>query len=213
VSDAGQDPACSFEDLGNAIRRVRVDFGGPVEFAQRFRILPRSPSAVGAYCAVGKVRYSAVDATAPEEDSDLIYIKPALDCGAGPDPCDVYSYKVASEEFPHEATADQWFSEAQFERYRAPGSCLISLVGQKGPVPDLAALKQRFEGYIKGRGAQPPSSAPSQTSGGQPREPSGCLPQLARRASPRRLSESRRKCRRIRSCQRTSPPTRLPRRL
>ena len=80
--------------------------------------------------------------------------------GASPDPCDVYSYKVASEGFPHEATAHQWFSEAQFESYRALGSYLISLVGEKGPVPDLPALKQRFEEYIKGRVAPPPSSAP-----------------------------------------------------
>jgi patatin-like phospholipase len=160
VSDAGQDPACSFEDLGNAVRRVRVDFGVPVEFEQRFRILPRTASGVGAYCAVGKVRYSKVDATPPEKDGDLIYVKPALEAGATPDPCDVYSYKVASKDFPHEATADQWFSEAQFESYRALGSYLISLVAAEEPILDLPALKKRFEEYINGRVAPPPSSAP-----------------------------------------------------
>ena len=36
-------------------------------------------------------------------------------------PYDIYSYSRGSEAFPHEPTADQWFSESQFESYRALG--------------------------------------------------------------------------------------------
>jgi hypothetical protein len=36
-------------------------------------------------------------------------------------PYDVYSYSKASKTFPHESTSDQWFSESQFESYRALG--------------------------------------------------------------------------------------------
>ena len=32
VSDAGQDPECSFADLGEAVRKIRIDFGIPIEF-------------------------------------------------------------------------------------------------------------------------------------------------------------------------------------
>ncbi len=185
VSDAGQDPACSFEDLGNAIRKVRVDFGVPIEFDhkiqilpraisgvgaycpgvpiecdQGIQILPRTLSGVGAYCALAKVRYSAVDGTPKEKDGDLIYVKPALDCGDIPDPYDVYSYAVKSPQFPHETTADQWFSEAQFESYRALGDHLVSLIGKGRPLPDLPAVKQAFDNYIQSRAVPPPPTAP-----------------------------------------------------
>src|SRR5215217_4411892 len=34
VSDAGEDPECSFADLGEAVRKIRVDFGIPIDFDQ-----------------------------------------------------------------------------------------------------------------------------------------------------------------------------------
>ena len=37
VSDAGQDPACSFADLGGAVRKIRIDLGIPIEFRSRCR--------------------------------------------------------------------------------------------------------------------------------------------------------------------------------
>ena len=41
VSDAGEDPECSFADLGEAVRKIRIDFGIPIEFDQ-MNIYPRS---------------------------------------------------------------------------------------------------------------------------------------------------------------------------
>ena len=38
VSDAGCDPGCSFEDLGNAIRKIRIDFGIPIELEDVLKI-------------------------------------------------------------------------------------------------------------------------------------------------------------------------------
>lgn len=40
VSDAGQDPECSFADLGEAVRKIRIDFGIPIEFGP-MTIYPR----------------------------------------------------------------------------------------------------------------------------------------------------------------------------
>src|SRR3984885_14619570 len=51
VVDAGADPNCTLEDLGNAVRKISIDLGVKVEFR---RILVRKRSdvaAAGVYCA------------------------------------------------------------------------------------------------------------------------------------------------------------------
>jgi hypothetical protein len=45
-------------------------------------------------------------------------------------PYDVYSYARSSKDFPHETTADQWFSESQFESYRALGLHILEQLGE-----------------------------------------------------------------------------------
>jgi hypothetical protein len=47
-----------------------------------------------------------------------VYVKPSL---TGDEPADVLHYAVAHPDFPHQTTADQFFSESQFESYRALG--------------------------------------------------------------------------------------------
>jgi Patatin-like phospholipase len=121
VSDAGEDPECSFADLGEAVRKIRVDFGIPIVFDQ-MKIYPRSQidaaKQQGHNCAIGRIRYSAVDgSTAP--DGIIVYIKPAC---YGDEPRDIYEYFKRSETFPHESTADQFFTESQFESYRMLGA-------------------------------------------------------------------------------------------
>jgi len=51
-------------------------------------------------------------------DGIIIYIKPAC---YGDEPRDIYEYFKKSQTFPHESTADQFFSESQFESYRMLG--------------------------------------------------------------------------------------------
>jgi rRNA maturation protein Nop10 len=121
VSDAGQDPECSFADLGEAVRKIRIDFGIPIEF-DTMTIYPRSAidtlKTTGHNCAVGRVRYSVVDgADAP--DGIIVYIKPAC---YGNEPRDIYEYFKTNPTFPHESTSDQFFSESQFESYRMLGA-------------------------------------------------------------------------------------------
>jgi hypothetical protein len=153
VCDAASDPTVAFGDLGNAIRKVRIDFGVPIEFEKKVQILSRDKEGVGTYCATAFIRYSAVDGTPPERDGYLIYIKPALSAGMPPDPLDVYSYARISETFPHETTADQWFSESQFESYRALGRFLISLVSQgDAPFNNLDEFREAVESYLDKRG-------------------------------------------------------------
>jgi hypothetical protein len=40
-------------------------------------------------------------------------------------PGDVQNYKLQHLHFPHDSTADQWFTESQFESYRRLGVRVI----------------------------------------------------------------------------------------
>jgi hypothetical protein len=67
-------------------------------------------------CAVGIIRYSAVDG--PGTDGRLIYVKAMLVGNEGPD---ILSYAAANPTFPHQSTSNQWFNESQTESYRSLG--------------------------------------------------------------------------------------------
>ncbi len=115
VSDAGADPKCTLEDLGNAVRKIAIDLGVKIEF-RPIHLRKRSDDAMaGVYCAVGEIRY-------PEGGSGrIVYFKPGF-YGTG-EPADVRAYAAANAKFPHESTINQWFGESQFESYplaRAP---------------------------------------------------------------------------------------------
>lgn len=159
VCDAAADPTASFSDLGNAIRKVRIDFGVPIVFQQAIRISPRDDMETGLYCAMATVRYTAVDEQAT--DGQLIYIKPAV-YGRGTEtvPYDVRSYANASKFFPNETTADQWFDESQFESYRALGLHAVQQIslgcdGADGLGGFFAAVKR----YIAGEAEKDPAAA------------------------------------------------------
>ena len=80
-------------------------------------IVPKNqPDPRAVYCAVGTINYGDVDPDG--KPVTLIYLKPAI---SGDEPCDVFNYARTSTDFPHETTADQWFSESQFESYRVLG--------------------------------------------------------------------------------------------
>ena len=125
VSDAGADPKFSFEDLGNAIRKIRTDLGVPIDIYD-MKMTPRTEEGQygeGRYVARARIRYSVVDEGG--EDGTLIYIKSGIYQGNDL-PQDVYNYAQESLLFPHEPTSDQFFSESQFESYRALGRHAIN---------------------------------------------------------------------------------------
>jgi hypothetical protein len=57
-------------------------------------------------------------------------------------PKDVFNYGLECREFPHESTADQWFSETQFESYRALGRHVVDEI--KGKYPNDGEGVSRF---------------------------------------------------------------------
>jgi hypothetical protein len=155
VSDAGQDGSFAFDDLGNGIRKIRIDLGIPIEFERKIEILPNLPEAQGLYCAQATIRYSAVDGTDSANDGMLIYFKPTLH-GRGPlpIPCDVYSYARSHSQFPHESTADQWFSESQFESYRALGTHAVMQVNGGMECSDFMAFLANVRKYLDEKNPQ-----------------------------------------------------------
>jgi hypothetical protein len=125
VSDAGQDGSFSFEDLGNSIRKIRIDFGINIVF-EKIQLLPNTAEKQGLCCATARICYSDVDGTPSGNDGLLIYIKPTIRGRGAQMPYDIYSYSRGSAAFPHEPTSDQWFSESQFESYRALGAHIVT---------------------------------------------------------------------------------------
>jgi hypothetical protein len=123
VSDAGCDAAYSFEDLGNAIRKIRIDLGIPIEFESGLGIDAAHAGRGNRHGAVGRIRYSAVDGAVA--DGIIIYLKATL---SGDEPVDVMNYAAAHPDFPHETTANQWFGESQFESYRMLGVHTVAAV-------------------------------------------------------------------------------------
>lgn len=121
VSDAGADPECAFEDLGNAVRKVKIDLGIDISFEElriSSRDKPINPQHAWAF---GTIHY-------PEGKGRILYIKPSF---FGELPVDVRSYAAGSESFPHESTGDQFFSESQFESYRRLGHFFTSALGKE----------------------------------------------------------------------------------
>ena len=136
VSDAAGDPDFQYNDLGNAVQKVRTDLGIPIEFGP-MKIFPRRDKKPGAYCAIGTIRYSAIDKMEKDElgeevkvhDGKIIYIKPAF---YGDEPRDIYRYAMTHETFPQQSTGDQWFDESQFESYRKLGSHIVDTICKVG---------------------------------------------------------------------------------
>jgi len=130
LSDAGQDLNFGFEDLANAIERIRVDFGVNIRFRQEPYDLthlipgsaqtetPASKNFADEYklakrgYAIGTIEYP----DAPH--GVIVYVKSTLTRGL---PGDLYGYKKRNADFPHQTTLDQFFDEDQFEAYRELG--------------------------------------------------------------------------------------------
>ncbi len=125
--DAEADPEMSFNSFVALQRYALIDLGVLVALPwSKIRDATRKASkeiadtggktpaeaAFGPHCAVGEIRY-------PDGGRGvLVYIKSSI---TGDENDYVVDYKRRNPAFPHEPTADQLFSEEQFEVYRALG--------------------------------------------------------------------------------------------
>jgi hypothetical protein len=117
VLDASADPDLKCKELGNALRKIRIDLGVSIDFEDGHLSELRNGAR---RWAVARIGYGGIDNA--DESSWLIYIKPVL---AGNEPPDVTSYSAAHPTFPHQSTSDQNYDESQTESYRELGELTI----------------------------------------------------------------------------------------
>ena len=147
VVDAGEDPNASFEDLGNAIRKIRIDFDVSIEFDPQVAIGSReNPLLPFRSFAYAKIHYP--ECNAPGE---LVYLKPADLAEVA---MDVRSYRNLNERFPHQSTLEQFYGESQFESYRELGRCETA-----GLAPEATTLTAFFDAVQR---QAPPPPTPRQ---------------------------------------------------
>jgi patatin-like phospholipase len=123
VSDAGADKSLAFDDLGSAIRKCRSDMGIEIKLKTDRIFATGTPPFSKWHCTIADICYSGSDQDA--KDGTLVYIKSSL---TSDEPADVLNYKSQKGDFPHQSTADQWFTESQFESYRALGQHIVETV-------------------------------------------------------------------------------------
>jgi hypothetical protein len=140
VVDASCDPERSFDDLANAIRRARIDLGIEIRRSEPWSVfgpdapLPQSDLDPRRSWMWFDIDYGEHAKHHPIKGR-LLYIKPSVYSGQVLPP-DVIQYWQGAPRFPHETTADQFFTEAQMEAYRALGeTCARSALDEivKGP--------------------------------------------------------------------------------
>ncbi len=159
VVDAGADPDAHFEDLGNALRKIEIDLGVPIKFKESLNMYSRGSerSIENRYCAVAEIMYDCVDRGCCEDagyanpftsdrpmNGKLIYLKAGL---TGAEPMDVSEYAYCHATFPHEATSNQFFNEAQFESYRHLGSSIVDVIAASARGSSWKGLMAAAETY------------------------------------------------------------------
>ncbi len=142
VLDSGCDEDLGYEDLGNALRKIRIDLKIPITFGGGRNMPNKQPTN---RCFTATIHYSAVDGACT--DGELLYIKPLM---LGTEPPDVASYHTSHSAFPHQSTAEQWFDESQTESYRMLGLHTIDEIfaGWKGGAP--SELREHVESAYLG---------------------------------------------------------------
>ncbi|MDZ7925151.1 MAG: hypothetical protein U5M23_14110 [Marinagarivorans sp.] len=158
VADGGADPTFSFDDLGNAVEKVRVDFGVNIRFYdEHYNLANLQPNSYGKELVgqerFGFAKHSFAVASIRYPDGTtgrLIYLKATMIENL---PADVYNYRASHPSFPHEPTADQFFNEIQIEAYRELGYQLTwNMLEKNGttidekiwePAKNLDALKDK----------------------------------------------------------------------
>ncbi|MFM9975172.1 MAG: hypothetical protein ACKVON_11465 [Beijerinckiaceae bacterium] len=136
--DAEHDPKIACGSLAQLERLARIDFGIKLLFDTSPIIAAnaRANSAMadenkppvpanerhGPHVMTGLIQYPPPAGSSKVEYGVLIYVKSSL---SGDEPSYVAAYKRKNTAFPHQNTGDQFFTEEQFEVYRALGEHIV----------------------------------------------------------------------------------------
>ena len=139
--DGEADPNMGFNGLVTLMRFARIDMG--IELVMNLEDLRKNKRGLSkAHSTLGKILY------ANGEVGHLLYIKLSV---TGDEPEYIRSYRASHPEYPHQSTADQFFSEDQFEAYRALGehACEV-LLSDPDSVGEFAGIPNRPASPIVG---------------------------------------------------------------
>lgn len=112
IGDGEADPRHHFQGLATLIRTARIDLGIQIDID--FDKLKKGEDGLcQRHWASGRIHY-------PGEINPgyLLYLKSSI---TGDEDVVIQQYRYENPGFPHESTADQFFSEGQFEAYRSLG--------------------------------------------------------------------------------------------
>ena len=157
--DSEADPNLACGSLLKLERYARIDQGVRIvlpweEIARQSRAVSaslwddRPLCEPGPHCAIGRIIYGE------NFEGILVYVKSSL---SGDEKDYVLDYARRSPAFPHEATSDQFFSEDQFEMYRALGFHMIdglfgddrvSVVEGDGGFESVSAAKDELKAFL-----------------------------------------------------------------
>ncbi len=143
ICDDGCDPQRTLDDLGNLVRKARIDFDAEIRIFDKTDIAEHVPIPMRPHIgtlaqlqqidpATGCSPHAAVLAWVnyadQAEPSLLLLLKPTI---TGRESVDVLNYHAQHPAFPQESTMDQFFDEAQWESYRKLGALAAeALFGQ-----------------------------------------------------------------------------------
>jgi hypothetical protein len=145
--DGECDPESRFSGLSNLILRARVDLGIRIEINLR-DVRKSGPNGFSRdHAAVGTIHYPAKEGM--PKIGKLLYLKSSL---TGNENEHIYEYRSRSDSFPHESTADQFFTEPQFEAYRELGFHIGEGIFGRGFVVDRASSWDILEDQLDHRG-------------------------------------------------------------
>lgn len=166
LADCGADPDYSFGDLENLVRKARIDLQAEVLFqrprknhskdeadakdnrpesspwpreVEAFGSLSELASSTSTSClALARITYGGQH----PGKGILIVVKPNVSDGL---PIDLVNFKLQNPQFPQETTADQFFSEAQWESYFQLGQFL----GGKLTKEFVEGLRENWSVYFE----------------------------------------------------------------
>ena len=115
VCDAECDEFLQFGSLGRVVRMCETDFGAKIDINVS-SIRQKKDGFSLAHSSVGTITYSNGSI------GHIIYLKASI---SGDEDVGITQYRSVHSSFPHETTADQFFSEDQFESYRRLGLHIV----------------------------------------------------------------------------------------
>ena len=120
ASDAEHDPHFTFESLNNSLREIYVDEAIKIDIERPYEFFTLDKNGFSKkHFLIGRILYP----DRPWQASWIIVLKSSL---TGDEIAPILNYKKKSKDFPNETTTNQFFTEEQFESYRALGRHIVS---------------------------------------------------------------------------------------